>query len=262
MRPRKTADRLYLWDEILDFWFTYGARLLLGVAVVAAVVVGYVVYHDSTCCTVPPPLQCILLDASGSARNARGDYSNLAISIIESQGRENGSVCFVDVAGNPAAESDVETMSVGATNTSNSRTEEEERSENELGAKEKIRELLIHPRVEVAGSAFVEALALVGPKMRPGETINVFSDGIQDSTDFKLRDLNGKRYSPESIEGALDKLEKEGYLPRMSNVNVVFEKPGFQGTGPGKIKRSIVTEPAIKRFWLAWGNRTGAKVKI
>ena len=253
---------MYLWDEILDFWFTHGVRVLLGLAVVAAVVVGYVVYHDSTCCTVPPPLQCILLDTSGSAQNARGTYSNLAISIIESQSRENGSICFVDVAGNPAAEGDVETVSVGATNTSNSRTAEEERSENELKAKERIKELLLNPRVEVAGSAFVEALAVVGPRMRPGETINVFSDGIQDSSDFKLRDLNGSKYSPESIETALDKLEKEGYLPRMSGVNVVFEKPGFQGTGPAKVKHSVVTEPAIKRFWLAWGNRTGAKVKI
>jgi hypothetical protein len=249
---------LYLWDEILDFWFMYGARVLLGALAVAAVVVGDVVYHDSTCCKIQPPLQCILLDASGSAVGARATYSNLAISIIESQSEKEGRICFVDVAGDPAAESDVETMSLGATNTSNSRTAEEERSENELKAKEAIRGLLLHPPLHVAGSAFVEALAIVGPKMQPGDTINIFSDGIQDSSAFKLRDLHKKGYSLAAIEVALDKLEKEGYLPRMVGVKVIFERPGFQGAGG----HSIVTEPAIVRFWRAWGNRTGAKVSI
>lgn len=236
----------------------HGVRVVLGALVAAATVVGYVVYHNSTCCTMPPPLQCILLDASGSAQGARATYSNLAISIIESQSEKDGSICFVDVAGDPAAESDVETMSVGATDTSNSRTAEEERSENELKAKEAIRGLLLHPPLHVGGSAFVEALAIVGPKMRPGETINVFSDGIQDSAAFKLRDLHKKGYSQAAIETALDKLEKEGYLPKMFGVKVIFERPGFQGAAG----HSIVTEPAIVRFWRAWGNRTGAKVSI
>jgi hypothetical protein len=249
---------VYLWDEIVDYWYLYRARVLLGAVAAVAVVVGVIAYHKTTCCEKPPPVQCILLDASGSARGARETYSNLSTSIIENQSLHDGSVCFVDVAGDPAAESDVETMFVGARNRSNSSTAEAERSANQVKAKEAIDQLLQHPPLHVGGSAFVEALALVGPKMRPGQTIHVFSDGIQDSKAFKLRDLNGQHFSEQSIQNALGKLESEGYLPRLPGVKVIFDKPGFQGSGPV----SIVDGPSIDRFWRAWGARTKAEVSI
>lgn len=249
---------MYLWDEILDLWDLYRSQLVLGVLAVMALSAGLFTYHKVTCCTRRPPLQCMLLDASGSARGARETYNNIAKSIVLSQSERDGSVCFVDVAGDPAANSNVDTVYVGAENLSNSSTAALERSEHQIKTIEQIDQLLEHPELTVPGSAFIEALAVVAPMMHRGETIHVFSDGIQDSAAFKLRDLHRGGFTEEAINASLDKLKKAGYLPRLPGINVVFEKPGFQGNGG----HSIVTGPAIEHFWRAWGVKTGANVKI
>jgi hypothetical protein len=204
---------MYIWDEILDFWDFHRAQVVLGVLALIAAVGGLTGYHKATCCKPAPPMQCILLDASRSASGARETYSDLSEDIVAAQSRLDGEVCAVNVAGAPASESDVQYFKVGAENKGNSSTEAFERTRNQLKAKQVIDDLLLHPPVRVGGSAFVEALALLGPKMRPGETIHVFSDGIQDSKAFKLRSLHSVGFNQNAIVEALARLKDAGYLP-------------------------------------------------
>jgi hypothetical protein len=252
-------NRMYLWDEILDFWLFHRSQVLLGVAAVAALVVGLFTYQHATCCTRRPPLQCMLFDVSGSALHARETYSTLDQQIIQEQSEQDGSVCFMDVYGAPTVEGNAETMYVGAENPGNSSAAALERKANQLKARERIDELLQHPPLRVPGSAFVEALSMVGPMVHSGETIDVFSDANQNSHAFALWSLWRQKWSEQSIEAALSRLKREGWLPSMPGVRVVFYKPGFQGEGA---RPSIVPVSAIRRFWEAWGRITGAEVTL
>jgi hypothetical protein len=249
---------MYIWDEIVDFWDFHRLQVILGLAGLIVALAGFAGYHHATCCKPAPPLQCILLDASRSAYGARTTYSDLSEEIVAEQSRLDGQVCVVDVAGAPASESDVQHLDVGAEHTDNSSTAAFERSRNQLKAKQVIDDLLENPPVKVGGSAFVEALALIGPKLHPGETIHVFSDGIQDSAAFKLRNLHSVGFNKGAIDQALTNLKSKGYLRSLAGVKVVFDRPGFQGQG----HHSIVDGPSIQRFWTEWGSKTGAQVSF
>jgi hypothetical protein len=239
-----------------DAFYFYRGRLIAAFATAVAATVLALVFWDDVFGSEPKPLACIVLDVSRSTRNARSSYSARSRDIVRDQSVANGQVCALAVKGDPAGESEIQVWDVGAQDRGNSSVEAIQQVRRQTRAAEAVDRILTDSPGAVGGSAIVEALNLIARHVRPGDSVHVFSDGIQDSARFKLRSLHRERWSDASLDRELDRLEGEHLIPALAGVSVVFETPGLR---PGE-KPSIVPDEDAHRFWDAWGERASARV--
>jgi hypothetical protein len=234
---------------LADYFFFYRMQILAGAGAVLAALVLAFVFWDNVFGKDPVPLQCILLDVSKSTEGSRDRYSTLARNIVAGQSQKDGSVCAIVVKGDPAGESDIQTWYVGADHPDNSSEANLERVEKQLKAAAAIDTLLRNPPQTVGGSALVEALNMVSRRVRPGDGVHVFSDGLQDSKTFVLRRLSPQGYSDAAMKDEIDTLRHDGLMPELAGVPVSFDIPSYR---PGETP-SVVPPEAAERFWKTWG---------
>lgn len=199
---------------------------------------------------VKPPDVWVLLDLSGSTVKARDDYSAAFRSLARKQSLlKDGTIQLLPVAGDPSSDALVRPIEVGV-DTDNPSTASIQRSLKVLTAARVFDDLLLNPPPHKRGSALVEALWLVAGKVKPGDTISVFSDGLQDSDLLILRraDISG----PLQRQQRIDEIQRAGYIADMFEVPVDFVLPGGVVT---------VTNPTeVTAFWKAWAGRVQANL--
>lgn len=230
-------------------FYLYRGRILGGLGLVLAVVALLVLSCGKE--SERPPDAWVLVDLSGSTRDARIQYSAAfrLLAINQSQ-LKGGRIQMLPVAGDPAGESSIRPLDVGV-ETDNPSTANIQRRLNVLKASQEFDDLLVNPPPHVPGSALLEALWYVADKARPGDQINVFSDALQASKLLTLykSDISG----PAQIDQLLNQVDEAGYIPELQGVRVAFVLPGITGT-----IKSITSKPEVKAFWQAWALRVHA----
>lgn len=238
------------WYDLLDMVSIYRARFIAGfVALVAA----FVAYQQFRPEPVHVALECILIDLSRSTLSAQKDYELQTRSLLQSQAERDGDVCLLPITGDPARDGQIQDLPLGKGEGDNSREASSARIANQRRAAARINAVLNNPPPVVGGSAIVEALNMTAREVKPGDSIHIYSDGLQESERFTLRDL--KRGQPDisqgAIDAALDDLEDDGLIPDLSGVKVTFDTPSYR---PGE-KSSVVTDEQSHRFWTSWADR-------
>lgn len=242
---------------LVDYLQLYRGRVVaIAVALAACLVLGLTL-RDKVFGDGPRSLECMLLDVSRSTLAAHGRYSALARDVLRKQSERDGNACYIVIKGAPAGESEVRTEYVGADNPDNSSDAPLQRVDKQLRVAAEIEDQLKRPRPTVGGSALIEGLDIVASRVHPGDTIHMFSDGLQDSENFVLRDLNKYDFSQAVIESSLDSLHARGFVPNLAGITVIFDTPGFR---PGAVP-SVVSDPEARRFWQAWGDRAHAAIR-
>jgi hypothetical protein len=197
----------------------------------------------------------VLVDLSGSTRQARARYSEEFRRLATAQSQvPAGEIALLAIKGDPAGESDIRTLPLGVT-TNNPSSADIDRRLNVLQAADELDALLRKPPQRVAGSALVEGLWLLAGRVGPGDTIYVYSDGLQDSRLMQLYVRRRELASEPQIERIVDELEARRYIADMHGVSVKFVLPGFRGGA------ASITDPSqVKAFWEAWARRTHARL--
>lgn len=242
---------------LVDYLQLYRGRAVAIALVLVACFVLSLTLRDRVFGDEPKSLECMLLDVSRSTLAAHGRYSALARDVLRKQSERDANACYIVIKGAPAGESEVRMEYVGADNPGNSSDAPLERVDKQLRLAAEIEDQLKRPRPTVGGSALIEGLDIIASRVRPGDTIHMFSDGLQDSVNFVLRDLNKYDFSQAVVESSLAALDARGFIPNLAGVTVIFETPGYR---PGAIP-SVVSDPEARRFWQAWGDRARATVR-
>jgi hypothetical protein len=233
------------------FFYLYRGRIVAALAGVAALVALFLLTRGDD----PPATRApwVLVDVSGSTRLARPRYSQEFRTLATQQSLlKDGKIQLLAIKGDPAGESDIRPLQLGVT-TNNPSSADIDRRLNVLQAAQELDLLLRRPTQRVGGSALVEGLWLLAGKVKPGDTIYVYSDGLQDSGLLKLYKRRAELADTTQIERIIDELESRRYIADMQGVTVRFVLPGFTGG------RKSITDPSqVQAFWTAWADRTHA----
>ena len=236
------------------FFYLYRGRIAAGAAGLLALIalIAFVSRDEPE----PAPTPWVLVDLSGSTRLARPRYSQEFRTLAVAQSRvKGGEIALLGIKGDPAGESDIRSLVLGVT-TNNPSSADIDRRLNVLQAANELDMLLRNPPQRVPGSALVEGLWLLAAKVGPGDTIDVYSDGLQASRLLTLYKRRRELADAPRIERIVDELEQRGYIADMHGVRVRFVLPGFTGG------RTSITDPTqIKAFWVAWADRAHATLE-
>ena len=186
------------------FFYLYRGRIAAGAAGLLALIalIAFVSRDEPE----PAPTPWVLVDLSGSTRLARPRYSQEFRTLAVAQSRvKGGEIALLGIKGDPAGESDIRSLVLGVT-TNNPSSADIDRRLNVLQAANRLDMLLRNPPQRVPGSALVEGLWLLAAKVGPGDTIDVYSDGLQASRLLALYKRRRELADAPRIERIVDEL--------------------------------------------------------
>lgn len=233
------------------YLYLYRGQIVAALAGVAALVALFLFVRSDEKPVARAPW--VLVDVSGSTRLARPRYSQEFRMLATQQSLvKGGEIAMIAIEGDPAGESDIRRLKLGVT-TNNPSSADIGRHLNVLQAAQEFDAMLQRPTARIAGSALVEGLRLLAGKVEPGDTIHVYSDGLQASKLLTLYKRRAELADTAQIEQMIDELEDSRYIPDLRGVTVRFALPGFT-----KGQASITDPAQIEAFWTAWADRAEA----
>lgn len=200
---------------------------------------------------------CVVADLSRSTRQARSHYVREFEAFSKKVGEQtSGELCLIVAGRNSLTDGTPLYTSVAPSG-----------PRNDVGAAGEIRaavaaasagyeQLLEDPPLKVDRSELIEAAVLAGDVLERGDRLLFLSDGFQfsDSTGSLKRVALG----PAEIEGLLNRLESEDLIADLDGVTVSFPLLLFS---PGGVDAGAAQNAAVRAFWLAWIERTGAELE-